>query len=100
MVYLSACFAVERRWLADLKPGTLVGMGLNSPRISLGASGFMSKVSRCDGPPLSQDQDAGDLRLSGSRAEHFVQRYAQRPERAQTQQVAASEQISCGCSLS
>src|SRR6266540_4022961 len=27
-------------------------MGLNSPRISLGASGFMSKVSRCEDPPL------------------------------------------------
>src|SRR6185436_18374899 len=33
-------------------PGTLVGMGLNSPRISLGASGFISKVSRCEDPPL------------------------------------------------
>ena len=33
-------------------PGTLVAMGLNSPRYSLGASGFMSYMSRCDGPPL------------------------------------------------
>src|SRR5262245_28988846 len=33
-------------------PGTFVGIGLNSPRISLGASGFMSKVSRCEEPPL------------------------------------------------
>ena len=32
-------------------PGTLVAMGLNSPRNSLGASGFRSYMSRCDGPP-------------------------------------------------
>ena len=32
-------------------PGTLVAIGLNSPRNSLGASGFRSYVSMCDGPP-------------------------------------------------
>src|SRR6266704_1397745 len=51
-VYLSACFAVKGRCSQIWMPGTLVGIGLNSPRYSLGASGFMSKVSRCDGPPL------------------------------------------------
>ena len=32
-------------------PGTLVAMGLNSPRISTGASGFKSIRSWCGGPP-------------------------------------------------
>ena len=32
-------------------PGTLVAIGRNGPRISSGASGFMSQVSSCDGPP-------------------------------------------------
>ena len=35
-------------------PGTLVLMGLNSPRISTGASGFGSKVSCWGGPPCNQ----------------------------------------------
>ena len=35
-------------------PGTLVWIGLNSPRISAGASGLGSKVSCCGGPPWSQ----------------------------------------------
>ena len=33
-------------------PGTLVRIGRNSPRYSAGASGFMSNMSRCGGPPL------------------------------------------------
>src|ERR1700722_7763114 len=32
-------------------PGTLVLMGLYGPRISMGAFGFMSRVSSCDRPP-------------------------------------------------
>ena len=40
-----------RQVLADWTPGTDVAIGLNSPRISAGASGFMSKVSRWLGPP-------------------------------------------------
>ncbi len=32
-------------------PGTLVLMGLNSPRTSAGASGFRSYMSWCGGPP-------------------------------------------------
>ncbi len=35
-------------------PGAEVAIGLNSPRYSTGASGFMSQVSMCDAPPLSQ----------------------------------------------
>ena len=33
-------------------PGTLVAIGWNSPRISTGAAGFMSHVSRWLGPPF------------------------------------------------
>ncbi len=33
--------SISQIWI----PGTLVGMGLNSPRISLGASGFRSYMS-------------------------------------------------------
>ena len=32
-------------------PGVRVAIGLNSPRISSEASGFMSKVSICESPP-------------------------------------------------
>ena len=32
-------------------PGTAVAIARNSPRTSAGASGFMSQVSRCPGPP-------------------------------------------------
>src|SRR5579871_5352680 len=32
-------------------PGTFVRIGLKSPRYSTGASGFMSYVSMCGGPP-------------------------------------------------
>ena len=32
-------------------PGTLVAIGLNSPRMPSGAWGFRSKVSCCEGPP-------------------------------------------------
>ena len=32
-------------------PGADVSIGLNGPRYSAGASGFMSQVSTCDAPP-------------------------------------------------
>src|SRR5438067_1485529 len=35
-------------------PAALVAIGWNSPRYSAGALGFMSQVSICDAPPLSQ----------------------------------------------
>ena len=35
-------------------PGADVSTGLKVPRYSAGASGFMSQVSMCDAPPLSQ----------------------------------------------
>jgi hypothetical protein len=44
-MYLSACRARCGRCSQTRMPGTLLAMGLNSPRISSGASGFMSKVS-------------------------------------------------------
>ena len=48
---LSACRA--RRGISSLirTPGTLVSTGRKVPRISAGASGFRSHISRCDGPP-------------------------------------------------
>ena len=54
MLYLSAIFACrENNPLASI-PGTLVFIGMNSPRYSLGASGFMSYISMCGRPPGSQ----------------------------------------------
>ena len=43
-------------------PGALVAMGLNSPRTSLGASGFRSNVSMCEGPPGSSIKIARSAR--------------------------------------
>jgi hypothetical protein len=48
---LSAIFACKGISSQMSKPGTLVRMGLNSPRISTGASGFMSYMSTWLGPP-------------------------------------------------
>ena len=42
---LSAWRAVRGRCSQTWIPGTFVGIGLKVPRISAGASGFMSKVS-------------------------------------------------------
>ena len=43
---------LQREVLADLRrPATLVSIGLNSPRNSVGASGLRSYMSMCDGPP-------------------------------------------------
>src|SRR4051812_35300206 len=50
---LSACLAVRGKFSEISIPGTLVLIGLYGPRISTGALGFMSKVSSCDGPPMS-----------------------------------------------
>ena len=53
-------------------PGTFVAIGLNSPRISAGASGLGSNVSCCGGPPWSQRKMTflalPKLRSSGSRS--------------------------------
>ena len=40
-----------RQVFADLSPGTLVAIGRKAPRISAGASGLRSHMSRCGGPP-------------------------------------------------
>ena len=50
-------------------PGTSVAIGRNSPRTSAGASGFMSHVSCCAGPPhmnskmhaLALPKEAGEM---------------------------------------
>ena len=54
MLYLSAIFACRGNSSQTSMPGTLVLIGMNSPRYSLGASGFMSYISMCGGPPGSQ----------------------------------------------
>ena len=46
------CFANFGMCSPNRTPGTLVGMVPNSPRISGGASGFGSHMSRWLGPPL------------------------------------------------
>ncbi len=51
IVYLSASAASRGRCSVIARPGTRVAMGWNSPRISTGASGLRSRMSRCDGPP-------------------------------------------------
>src|SRR5207237_6576436 len=56
IVYLSAIFARFGISSQTSRPGTLVLIGLNSPRYSAGASGFMSNMSVCGGPPPSQTQ--------------------------------------------
>ena len=49
-------------------PGAEVEIGWNVPRYSTGASGFMSHVSMCDAPPLSQMRmvDFAGLRRAGA----------------------------------
>ena len=74
-------------------------MGLNSPRISAGASGFMSNVSRWEGPPFKKmtmhdfafPKEAGGR---GDRSEacawapqQFRQRESQQTQAADTQQL-------------
>ena len=51
MAYLSAFLASLGINSQISIPGTFVAMGLNSPRISEGAFGFKSNMSRCEGPP-------------------------------------------------
>ena len=50
-VSLSAALATRGNNSQKCIPGTLVRIGLKSPRISTGASGLGSKVSCCGGPP-------------------------------------------------
>src|SRR5688572_7806059 len=51
MAYLSARAASLGKCSLIEMPGTEVAIGLNSPRISAGASGLGSQVSSCEGPP-------------------------------------------------
>ena len=48
---LSICAASRGKCSQSWMPGTRVAIGLNSPRISTGASGFMSHRSMWLGPP-------------------------------------------------
>jgi hypothetical protein len=49
-----ACAARCGKCSQSVMPGALVAAGMNGPRYSAGASGFMSQVSMCNAPPLSQ----------------------------------------------
>ena len=80
-------------------PGTLVLIGLNSPRYSRGASGFMSYMSRCDGPPLKKIMmidlcrpPAGHRRV-GPQPQHVAQRQPTQGQPAHAQEAAAGEHI-------
>src|SRR6266852_8585737 len=48
------CLAKRGRCSLSWIPGTEVAIGLNSPRTSLGAAGFMSHISRWLGPPFKK----------------------------------------------
>src|ERR1035438_8447008 len=50
-VALSRCCAIIGMCSPMNVPGMLVLMGLNSPRMLAGASGFGSQISICEGPP-------------------------------------------------
>src|SRR5262245_19729776 len=49
-------------------PGTVVAIGLNSPRTSAGASGFMSQTSSWLGPPWSRNRMHERTRVRGARS--------------------------------
>ena len=50
-VTLSMTFATRGSRSETWTPGTFDGIGLCGPRTASGASGFMSNMSMCDGPP-------------------------------------------------
>ncbi len=51
MASLSVCLAIRGIWSQIWMPGTTVSIGLNWLRMPSGASGFMSHMSCCGGPP-------------------------------------------------
>ena len=51
MANLSIIFAMRGKCSQMSMPGTFVLIGLNSPRMSTGASGFKSHMSWWGGPP-------------------------------------------------
>ena len=86
-----------RQVLAKLNAGHVVAIGLNSPRMPSGASGFMSHMSRWLGPPLRNNQHAGvgprlrvrRLAAADSRSQQPRQRKAHQPQAADLQHVPA-----------
>ena len=89
-----------RQVLAELDAGALVATGLKLPRYSAGASGFMSQVSMCDAPPLSQIMiaDFAALRRGRRRGAGRAVRQVE-PEEAQPagdeEGAAVERQIAC-----
>ena len=59
-------------------PGTFVSIGLNSPRMFSGASGFGSKVSRCEGPPPRLTWIAAVARPPSTSPAAAMRRYEER----------------------
>jgi len=55
--YLSARAASRGKCSQTVTPGILLAIGLNSPRISGGASGFMSNMSRWLGAPGEENNN-------------------------------------------
>ena len=74
-------------------PGTLVRIGRKSPRYSAGASGFMSYVSMCGGPPGSQMKmtDVSGDGPPASAAVSFHGQHAGRAEAAERQGAELEE---------
>ena len=79
-------------------PGTLVSIGLNGPRISAGASGFMSQVSSWLGPPtrnsMMQFMSRAAVGAPGRlEREQVAERQAEQAQRARVQEVAALQAV-------
>src|SRR5438309_1908926 len=64
-VTLSATDAIFGRCSQTLTPDALVSIGLNSPRMPSGASGFRSHMSIVAGPPGSQTMMTDSAFLAG-----------------------------------
>ena len=100
MENLSICLADSGRCSLIWMPLTLVGIGLNSPRYSAGASGLRSQVSRWLGPPPFQIRmtEVSLVALpfaacSARSAQHVGERQAGEAEEARLEEAAAADAV-------
>lgn len=101
---LSRLFASFVMCSENWTPGTAVGMALNSPRYSTGASGLGSNVSKCVGPPSIQMRmhdlafAAGLLTASAAnpRARNAVSNPPPVAAESELKRVAAGETVTVG----
>lgn len=97
MANLSATLASLGNSSQICMPGTLVLIGLNSPRISVGASGFRSHISKCEGPPGQVDIDNGVVRTPraglGFVLQNLIERQPSHRGSADLQKASARESI-------